>query len=135
MSHPWRSPVPPSPTVSTPTNLRSRLRVVLPVLLLVPLLVVTGCRSDPNVAAAAELRARLERDLKEGASPAEVEGFLKRNGLPCSWVEFTREYMCRIESSEWTDWKGIESVIMVRIYMNAAGTLERAEVFPSYTWF
>ena len=114
---------------------RSGLRIVLPVLVLVPLLVVTGCRSDPNVAATAELRARLERDLKEGASAAEVEAFIKRNGLPCTWVERELEYMCRIESSHWTDWKGMESVILVEIYMNGRGTVKRAEVITGYTWF
>lgn len=100
------------------------------------LLPLFGCHfRDQDREAVVEIEQLLERHLKPGDPASAIEEALRRNGLPFSYDRFSHSYLSSVPSSRKTDWKGMERLIQIQIFVNEDGSLKRTEVRMVYGWF
>ena len=102
--------------------------------MLLSLLAMFGCK-DKGRETVAEMQTLIHQNLKPGDSEAKIEGFLKQNRIPYDFDAFNHRFQSRVPSSEKTNWIGIESVVMIHIYVNEDRTFKNADVRMVYTWF
>lgn len=101
--------------------------------MLLPLLAIFGC-NDKDRVAVAEMEKLIHQNLKLGDPAAKIEEFFKQNKLPYDFDRFDQMYQCRIPASEKTDGKGVQSVILIHIYVSEDRSFKKAEVRVSYTY-
>jgi len=81
------------------------------------------------------MKTVVEASLKVGDSQKIIEEFFSRQKLPVYFDEFNNRYQAKVPDSKQTDWKGLESVMMVYVYVDAHRAVKRTEVKLEYTWF
>ena len=102
-------------------------------MLLLPLFAIIGCNGKDRTTVA-EFESLIQRNLKPGDPAAKIEEFFKQNKLPYDFDRFGQMYQCRVPSSEKTDSKGVESVILIHNYVNEDRSFKKAEDRMSYTY-
>ena len=108
------------------------LKMIL--IMLIPALAVFGCH-DKDREAVAQIQQLIQQNLKPGDPAAKIEAFLQAKKIPYGFDGFAKRYQCRVPSSARTDARGVESVVLIYIYVNADHSFQRAEVEAGYTSF
>ena len=79
-----------------------------------------------------EVRAAIDRELRVGAAPQEIELFLTKHGFEYSYDKYNNRYQAIIRDISHNPF--VDKALQVRVNLDDAKTYRSADVFTSYTF-